>query len=66
MTDSATEKKCLACGRDEHATPLICIDYQGERTWICPQHMPILIHNPAELDGMLDNARNLKPADHHD
>jgi hypothetical protein len=34
--------------------------------WICPQHLPLLIHNPQQLAGKLAGAENLKPADHHD
>jgi hypothetical protein len=42
------------------------LEYQGARLWICPQHMPILIHNPMELAGLLEGAEAMKPADHHD
>jgi hypothetical protein len=34
--------------------------------WICPQHMPILIHDPAQLVGKMPGAENLKPSDHHE
>jgi len=59
-------KTCLACGRGEDETPLVCLDYRGARHWICPQHLPILIHDPGRLVGQLPGAENLKPADHHD
>jgi hypothetical protein len=58
--------ECIACNRDSNATPLIALEYQGARMWICPQHMPILIHDPAQLVGKLPGAENLKPSDHHE
>jgi hypothetical protein len=61
-----TKKACLACQRGEQETPLVCLDYKDERFWICPQHLPILIHDPAQLIGQLPGAENLKPADTHD
>jgi len=66
MSEGKSRKQCLACGRDEQIVPLICIDYRGERIWICPQHMPVLIHDPAQLDGLLADARNMQPAEHRD
>lgn len=63
---SASKKECLFCHRGEQETPLVCIDYRGDRTWICPQHLPMLIHSPQQLVGHLDGADQLKPADHHD
>jgi hypothetical protein len=33
---------------------------------ICPQHLPLLIHDPARLIGKLPGAEKLRPADHHD
>ena len=66
MKQPNAEKACLACGRDDRATPLVRLDYQGAALWICPQHMPVLIHNPGELVGRLDGAERLKPAEDHD
>ena len=60
------DPKCLACERDSSATPLLPVEYQGGRMWICPQHLPILIHDPAQLIGLLPGAEHLSPADHHD
>lgn len=57
---------CLACGQDSSATPLIALEYQGRTFWICPQHLPVLIHDPARLVGRLPGAEALRPADHHD
>ena len=65
MTE-ATDPRCVACDRDANATPLVTMEYRGARCWICPQHLPLLIHDPAQLVGKLEGAENLRPADHHD
>ena len=66
MSSATQDKACLACGRDSGATPLVALEYQGGRLWICPQHLPILIHDPSRLVGILPGAENLNPAEHHD
>jgi hypothetical protein len=57
---------CLVCDRDSNATPLITMEYRGNRIQICPQHLPIIIHNPSELIGLLPGAERLEPAAHKD
>jgi hypothetical protein len=59
-------KQCLMCGRDTTETPLLTLEYQGSTFWICPQHLPVLIHDPSQLIGRLPGAENLRPADLHD
>jgi hypothetical protein len=66
VTHESTERQCLACKRDSQATPLVQLFYRESEIWICPQHLPMLIHDPASLVGMLPGAENLSPADHHD
>jgi len=66
MTTQPTDSRCLACQRDTSATPLIRLEYLGGAFWICPQHLPILIHDPGQLVGRLPGAERLQPADHHD
>ena len=66
MDNDSTAQGCLACHRGSDATPLIALEYRGSRIWICPQHLPILIHDPGQLVGVLPGAENLSPADHHD
>ncbi len=65
-TQPSPKKACLFCGRDEYETPLVALDYRGTRTWICPQHLPILIHDPTQLTDILPGAEHLSPAEHHD
>jgi hypothetical protein len=57
---------CLLCKRDEQATPLLQVRYRGATLWICPQHLPVLIHDPQSLEGVLPGASQLAPAEHHD
>ena len=67
MTNNHQDKPvCLYCQQNSDTVPLISLRYQGEERWICPQHLPILIHNPTVLSGILPGAESLKGADHHD
>ena len=60
------EKSCLVCQRTDQEIPLIVLEYQGQDLRICPQHMPILIHNPTELTGKLSGAEGMEPAERND
>ncbi|KAA3617080.1 MAG: hypothetical protein D8M58_04210 [Calditrichaeota bacterium] len=62
--ETEIKKACLFCDRDEHEIPLISLVYQGNSMWICPQHMPNLIHNPSSLEGKLPGAENMDAAEH--
>ncbi len=66
MSKEAAKKECLFCHRDATQTPLLTLEYQQGQVWICPQHLPILIHDPAQLIGHLPGAENLSPAEHKD
>lgn len=57
---------CLLCERDDRATPLIQLHYRGAPLWICPQHLPVLIHDPHSLEDVLPGATALAPAEHRD
>jgi len=61
-----SDKACLFCRRGDDATPLVTLAYRGEPLYICPEHLPVLIHDPQRLVGMLPGAERLRPADHHD
>ncbi|MBZ0090120.1 MAG: hypothetical protein K8H90_07060 [Thermoanaerobaculia bacterium] len=61
-----TDKTCLFCQRGEEATPLVHLSYRGDALYICPQHLPLLIHDPQRLAGVLPGAERLAPAEHHD
>lgn len=57
---------CIACGRGSDVVPLISFEFRGRLMRICPQHLPVLIHDPAQLVGRLAGAETLTPAEHHD
>lgn len=62
----AMGEACIACGRNAQATPLIAFTYRQQAYWICPQHLPLLIHDPGKLAGRLPGAEDMRPADHRD
>ena len=64
---SNQKQKCLVCGQTSDEIPLLTLIYQDVNYWICPQHFPILIHQPGKLVGILPGAEHLAPhADHQD
>lgn len=65
MPTDAT-RSCLFCQRDDQQTPLVTLVHRGAPLYICPQHLPVLIHDPQRLIGVLPGAEQLAPADHHD
>ncbi len=60
-----TEQHCIYCERTSDEAPLISLQFKNHDLKICPQHLPILIHDPARFVGKLPGAENLEPADHH-
>lgn len=59
-----TKKQCVLCGLDYETVPLISLQYQDETYYICPQHLPVLIHNPQMLVGKLPGVENLEGHEH--
>jgi hypothetical protein len=57
------KRTCLYCDRDDTETPLVVLEFRGAPLRICPQHLPMLIHDPAKLIGKLPGAEGLSPAD---
>jgi hypothetical protein len=60
------QPSCVACQRTQEEIPLIALLFQNKMHHICPQHLPVLIHNPQMLVGKLPGAEGLTPAEHHD
>ncbi|MEJ5313405.1 MULTISPECIES: hypothetical protein [Anaerolinea] len=56
--------QCVFCGVDHETVPLISLRYRDETYFICPQHLPVLIHNPQMLEGKLPGVENLEGHDH--
>lgn len=57
---------CVLCQRGDEQVPLIAFRFQGEVRAICSQHLPVLIHEPAQLAGRLRGVEHLRPAEHKD
>ena len=51
-------KTCIVCNRTEDEIPLVIMSYKGKEIRICPEHIPLLIHEPHKLAGKIDNAEN--------
>jgi hypothetical protein len=58
--ENSKHKHCLFCKRDEQQVPLVQVDFKGTTYWICPQHIPVLIHDPSKLEGILPGADELQ------
>ena len=58
--------KCIVCDRSSDEVPMIQVKFKGKDFHVCSQHLPILIHEPAQLVDKLPGAEKLRPADHHD
>ncbi len=58
------KQQCVFCGLDHRTVPLISLQYRDETYFICPQHLPVLIHNPQLLVGKLPGVENLEGYDH--
>ena len=53
-------KVCIVCKKASMETPVTKFYHKDSEFYICPQHLPVLIHNPQELVGLLDGADTLK------
>ena len=58
--ENKNEKVCLVCKQNDENVPLVQLDYKGKTYHICPQHIPVLIHNPGQLEGLLPGAGDLQ------
>ena len=61
---SENTPKCLVCERTKNEVPLLTISFREESYHICPQHLPMLIHNPEKLIGKLPGVENLTGHSH--
>ena len=61
---SENQARCAHCERSSDEVPLVALRYQDVEAWICPQHLPILIHKPQQLIGKLPGAENLSGEGH--
>jgi hypothetical protein len=56
----------MMCGSGVDVAPLLAWEFRTGTFWICAQHLPVLIHDPARLIGKLEGAEDLAPSDYHD
>jgi hypothetical protein len=64
MDDSATQPHCINCQRPVTQVPLLALTHREGQSYICPQCLPYLIHNPELLVGKLAGAEALQPHNH--
>jgi hypothetical protein len=59
--------QCVACNRTKEEVPLLVLVHKDEQFHICPEHLPILIHQPHKLADVLPGVASLDPGshDHH-
>lgn len=50
---------CVLCGKKDSDLPLIKLSYNKNDYYVCPEHMPMLIHNPEALVGQMPGAENM-------
>jgi hypothetical protein len=55
---------CIVCSITSQEAPLVALEYRQAHYYICPQHLPTLIHKPQNLVGLLPGAEQLQSGDH--
>jgi len=55
---------CIFCGRSQTQVPILVVYYGDQSAGICPEHLPVLIHQPQKLEGKLPGVENLDPPPH--
>jgi hypothetical protein len=55
---------CILCEQTSETVPLVTLTYRGGTIYICPTHLPVLIHEPARLAEKIPGLANLPPAKH--
>ena len=60
----AETPRCIYCEQTDDRAPLVAFRFKGQDHWICSEHLPILIHQPALLATRLPGADKLEPASH--
>jgi len=64
---STSLSTCLSCGRSSDEVALLPLEYRSRRLNVCPQCLPVLIHQPARLESKLPGASGFPGAgkEHH-
>ncbi|EAR01651.1 hypothetical protein [Maribacter sp. HTCC2170] len=56
----STSKECLVCKKSANEIPVTKFYHKETEFYICPQHMPVIIHNPQQLVGLLEGADEME------
>lgn len=57
---------CISCERTQEEVPLLSLHFHNTIYYVCPQHLPVLIHHPQMLAGKLPGAEGMTAAEHKD
>jgi len=60
------EPVCVYCQRASEVVPLIQFIFDGEQHWICPEHLPVMIHHPMRLAPFLPGIGDAQREDAED
>jgi hypothetical protein len=66
MKAKTPKNTCIVCDRGADEVPLLSFEFRKTSLRICPQHLPTLIHNPAQLADRMPGAEGLSPSEHKD
>ena len=58
------EKKCIVCGSDTNEMPLLKFEFKQQEIYVCSEHIPIIIHQPQKLQGLIPDLPPDRGADH--
>ena len=64
MSVETESVKCVSCERTVEEVPLLSLTHRSGTAYICPQCLPILIHEPRQLLSKLPGAEALQPHEH--
>jgi hypothetical protein len=56
----STTKECIVCKKSPTEIPVTKFYHKQSEFYICCQHIPVLIHNPEQLVGLIDGADKLQ------
>ncbi|MCB0649766.1 MAG: hypothetical protein KDC85_00670 [Saprospiraceae bacterium] len=60
------EKKCLVCGSTSEEMPLLTFEFKQQNLYVCSQHIPIIIHQPHQLQGLIPEMPDRGSEPHHE
>ena len=64
MLAETNPARCVSCDRTVDEVPLLSLTHRHGAAYICPQCLPILIHEPQQLLSKLPGTEALQPHQH--